>query len=53
VEGDSRPLGPGLGLAVAKGFITAQGGTIEASNRRDRSGACVRLTLPIAKHAGV
>jgi two-component system sensor histidine kinase KdpD len=48
VEGDGRPPGPGLGLAVAKGFITAQGGTIEAFNRRDRSGACVRVTLPIA-----
>jgi two-component system sensor histidine kinase KdpD len=51
VESDGRPPGPGLGLAVAKGFITAQGGTIEAFNRRDRSGACVRVTLPIATMA--
>jgi two-component system sensor histidine kinase KdpD len=49
VEGDGRPPGPGLGLAVAKGFIAAQGGTIEAFNRRDRSGACVRIVLPIRK----
>jgi two-component system sensor histidine kinase KdpD len=49
VEGDGRPPGPGLGLAVARGFIAAQGGTIEAANRRDRSGACVRIILPIQK----
>jgi two-component system sensor histidine kinase KdpD len=46
VEGDGRPAGAGLGLAVAKGFIEAQGGRIEASNRVDRSGAIVRVWLP-------
>jgi two-component system sensor histidine kinase KdpD len=49
VEGDGRPPGPGLGLAVAKGLITAQGGTIEACNRSDRSGACVRIVVPIER----
>jgi len=49
VEGDGRPPGTGLGLAIAKGFIEAQGGTIEATNRSDRSGAVVRMRLPIAE----
>jgi two-component system sensor histidine kinase KdpD len=47
VEGDGRPPGTGLGLAIAKGFLVAQGGAIEAANRSDRSGASVRLFLPI------
>jgi len=48
VEGDGRPPGTGLGLAIAKGFIVAQGGAIEAANRSDRSGAVIRMRLPIA-----
>lgn len=48
VEGDGRPAGTGLGLAIAKGFIEAQGGAIQADNRSDRSGAVIRLRLPIA-----
>jgi two-component system sensor histidine kinase KdpD len=47
--GGDGPPGPGLGLAVAKGFIVAQGGTIEVFNRRDRPGACLRLVLPIRR----
>ena len=46
VEGDGRPAGAGLGLAVAKGFIEAQLGSIAASNRADRAGAIVRIALP-------
>jgi two-component system sensor histidine kinase KdpD len=49
VEGDGRPPGTGLGLAIAKGFIEAQGGSIEAANRSDRTGAVVRMRLPIAE----
>jgi two-component system sensor histidine kinase KdpD len=48
VDGDGRPPGTGLGLAIAKGFIEAQGGSIEAANRSDRSGAVIRMRLPIA-----
>lgn len=49
VEDDGRPPGTGLGLATAKGFLTAQGGTIEAHNRTDRSGTCVRIVLPVTE----
>ena len=45
---DSRVAGTGLGLAVARGFVEAFGGTLEAANRTDRSGAIMTLTLPVA-----
>lgn len=48
VEGDGRPPGVGLGLAIAKGFMDAQGGAIAAENRADRSGALIRISLPEA-----
>lgn len=48
VEGDGRPAGTGLGLAIARGFLEAQGGRIGAANRLDRTGACVRLSVPLA-----
>jgi two-component system sensor histidine kinase KdpD len=47
VEGDGRPPGTGLGMATARGFVVAQGGSVEAVNRSDRSGARVRVVLPI------
>jgi two-component system sensor histidine kinase KdpD len=48
-----RPLGcyragTGLGLAVCQGFVEAMGGSITASNRKDRSGAVFTVVLPIA-----
>lgn len=49
VAGDGRPPGTGLGLSIAKGFLEAQGGRIEAANRKDRKGASVRLYAPLAK----
>jgi two-component system sensor histidine kinase KdpD len=48
VEGDGRAPGTGLGLAIARGFAQAQGGRVEACNRPDGRGACVRLTLPLS-----
>jgi two-component system sensor histidine kinase KdpD len=45
---DRRVAGTGLGLAVARGFVEAFGGTLDASNRKDRSGADLTMTLPIA-----
>ncbi len=48
VEGDGRPPGAGLGLSIARGFIEAQKGRLEARNRDDRSGARVRLVTPLA-----
>jgi two-component system sensor histidine kinase KdpD len=46
-EGDRRRAGTGLGLAIARGFIAAQGGTLVAANRRDRSGARFTIRLPL------
>jgi len=45
---DRRRAGTGLGLAICRGFIEAQGGRIEAHNRRDRSGAIMTLRIPVA-----
>ncbi len=44
---DRRRAGTGLGLAICRGFIEAQGGRIEAHNRRDRSGAMLSLRIPV------
>ena len=40
--------GAGLGLAIAQGFVEAQGGRLWAENRRD-GGARFAFTLPIAE----
>jgi K+-sensing histidine kinase KdpD len=47
VDGDGRSPGTGLGLAIARGFAEAQGGRVEAFNRKG-GGASVRLILPLA-----
>ena len=44
---DRRRAGTGLGLAICRGFIEAQGGRIEAQNRRDRSGAILTVRIPV------
>jgi two-component system sensor histidine kinase KdpD len=49
---DRRAAGTGLGLAVARGFVEAFGGTLDAANRTDRSGAVLTLTLPTVAEAG-
>jgi two-component system sensor histidine kinase KdpD len=46
--GDGRPPGAGLGLSIARGFLEAQGGRVEAGDRLDRTGAWVRLLAPLA-----
>jgi K+-sensing histidine kinase KdpD len=46
--GDGRPPGLGLGLSIARGFMTAMGGRIEAANRSGAPGARVRLIAPAA-----
>lgn len=48
VNGDGRPPGLGLGLSIARGFMTAMGGRIEAGDRDDRAGARVRLLAPLS-----
>ncbi len=53
---DRRVAGTGLGLAVAKGFVEAFGGTFQAANRptdlSGRNGAIMTITLPIAPALG-
>ena len=50
---DRRRAGTGLGLAICRGFIEAQGGRIEAQNRRDRSGAILTIRLPVPEAAEI
>ncbi len=50
---DRRRAGTGLGLAICRGFIEAQGGRIEAQNRRDRSGAILTIRLPVPEPAEI
>jgi two-component system sensor histidine kinase KdpD len=49
---DSRVIGSGLGLAVAKGLVEAHGGSIRAENRPD-GGARFVFTLPLEGEAPV
>ena len=51
VTGDGRPPGTGLGLSIARGFLEAQGGSVQAENLEDGKGARVRLSAPLAKPA--
>ncbi|WP_394763746.1 DUF4118 domain-containing protein [Phenylobacterium sp.] len=48
VTGDGRPPGTGLGLSIARGFLEAQGGSVEAENLAGGQGARVRLSAPLA-----
>jgi two-component system sensor histidine kinase KdpD len=43
--------GTGLGLSICRGFVEAMGGTIEASNRTDRSGAVFTIKMPVPADA--
>jgi two-component system sensor histidine kinase KdpD len=43
-----RP-GTGLGLTICRGFLEAQGGTIRATNRADRTGAVFTITFSIER----
>jgi two-component system, OmpR family, sensor histidine kinase KdpD len=50
---DRQRAGTGLGLAIGRGFVEAMGGTIEAANRADRSGAIFTIRLPTRADATV
>jgi two-component system, OmpR family, sensor histidine kinase KdpD len=50
---DRQRAGTGLGLAIGRGFIAAMGGTIEAANRANRSGAVFTIRLPVARDAAI
>ncbi|WP_395749602.1 response regulator [Prosthecobacter sp.] len=41
--------GLGLGLAISKALVTAHGGTIQAANRAEGSGAVFRVRLPLGQ----
>ncbi len=41
-----RHSGLGLGLAIVRHLVELHGGTVEAANRTDRTGASLRITLP-------
>lgn len=43
----ARPGGVGLGLAIVKGFIEAQGGRVQAANRKP-AGAVFTIYLPLS-----
>ena len=45
-SGNRRRAGTGLGLSICRGFVEAQGGTIVAGNRPDRSGAVFTIFFP-------
>ena len=45
-SGEWKPRGTGLGLAISRGFCAAMGGTVTASNRRNRSGAVFTIRFP-------
>jgi two-component system sensor histidine kinase KdpD len=46
-KGDRVRAGTGLGLPICRGFIEAMGGTIEATNRSERSGVAITIKLPV------
>lgn len=50
---DRRRAGTGLGLAICRGFVEAQGGRIDAQNRRERSGAVLTIRIPVPQSAEV
>ena len=50
---DRRRAGTGLGLAICRGFVEAQGGRIDAHNRRDRSGAVLTIRIPVPEAAEI
>lgn len=50
-QGDSVPPGTGLGLMICRGFLKVMGGTISASNSKDRRGAAFTIRLPRHQYA--
>lgn len=51
--GDQKVAGTGLGLAVAKGFVEAMGGTLTASNRAGVRGAIFSISLSAVERPAV
>jgi two-component system sensor histidine kinase KdpD len=51
-KGDLGAAGTGLGLSVARGFVEAFGGTLDAANRGNAGGAIFTLTMPVGEKPG-
>lgn len=45
----TKATGHGLGLATSRNIVVEHGGTLEARNRSDRSGASFRVSLPAVR----
>jgi two-component system nitrogen regulation sensor histidine kinase NtrY len=43
----TKPEGSGIGLVLCRQIAEAHGGSVELSNRRDKQGCLVRITLPL------
>ncbi len=50
---DRHVAGTGLGLAVARGFTEALGGTLTAGNRASHTGAVFTFTFPVAMEPSI
>jgi two-component system, OmpR family, sensor histidine kinase KdpD len=50
---DRRRAGTGLGLAICRGFVEAEGGRIDAQNRRDGAGAVLTIRMPVPASAEI
>ena len=48
-KGDLGAAGTGLGLSVARGFVEAFGGTLNAANREGPGGAIFTLIMPVGE----
>ena len=50
-KADFVRAGTGLGLAISRGFVEAMGGSIDANNRTDRSGAVLTMRFDLPSNA--
>ncbi|WP_347266701.1 sensor histidine kinase KdpD [Paracoccus sp. (in: a-proteobacteria)] len=48
LQGDGQPAGTGVGLAIVKGMVEANGGTVEVIDPPSGAGAAIRMILPAA-----